>query len=604
MSLSGKDVAIYRMVMDLFPGKDRWLLIGVLGISLVAAFFETVGVASILPFMTLALDPTVLNRSATVQSVMHALSVTTPQGGLVVMGLMIAGVIALGNIASAAQTYVEQRFAAYTEVRLASVLFSGYLNEPYQFHVQRDAPSLLKVLNIDTGETTQAVILPLTHGVSKLAMAVGVIALLIWRAPLVALIVVGMLGLSYGLIYQLFHKSQESLGIRATNAYEEKARVSQEGIAGVKELQILGRVSRAGEEFAAVTDRAARARAHVQTLGLIPRNVMETVGFGGILVISMILVSRGGNAQTLIPVLALYAFAGYRLMPALQQVFFSAISVRFYAAPLRNLHSDFVRVTQSRKTASPVDDGPPITLRDSLRLENVSFTYSEAAGPALHNISLTIHPFQSVGLVGPSGSGKTTLADIILGVYEPGCGSVTVDGVALTRPSIRSWQKRVGYVPQSVFLANATVAENIAFGMSRSAIDMAAVKNAARMAQTEEFLLQLPKGYETVVGERGVRLSGGQRQRIGIARALYHQPDVLVFDEATSALDGLTEDAVMDAIRSLSGGRTIILIAHRLRTVEACNRIVMLDHGRIVAEGPYTGLLETSERFRRFVEGK
>ena len=602
--LPAKRTGLFRMLADLFPGHHKWFLIGVLAISFVAAFFETAGVASILPFMALALDPTALDRYRVVQDVIRAFGVTTPQGALIVVGLMITVVIAVGNLASAANIYLEQRFAARTEIRLATALFSGYLHAPYHFHVRRDAPSLLKVLNNDVNQTTQFVILPLTHGVAKLAMAVGVLTLLAWRAPLVALIVLGMLGVAYGLIYELFHKSQQVLGIAYDAAHTERARVSQEALAGVKELQILGRINRATDAFASVTVRGAMARAHLQTLGQIPRNVLEMIGFGGILVISMLLLANGGNAQALIPVLALYAFAGYRLMPALQSVFYSALSVHFYESSLRSLHNDFMQVSSSPKSTTIADSGPSMTLRDSVRLENVSFTYSGASRPALRNVSLTIYPYESVGLVGPSGAGKTTLADIILGVYEPGSGRVTIDGVGLTPSSVRSWQRRVGYVPQNVFLANATVMENIAFGVPPSEINFAAVQHAARLAQTEEFVLQLPKGYDTLIGERGVRLSGGQRQRIGIARALYHGPDMLVFDEATSALDGLTEDAVMDAIRRLSGGRTIILIAHRLRTVEACNRIVMLDRGFIVSEGPYHELLKTSERFGNFVHGK
>ena len=598
---------VYRLLADLFPGRHKWRLIGVFAVSIVSAFFETVGVASILPFMALAINPDVLKQSEAAQSILRTLGVTSTQGGLIVVGVLLAAVIAFGNFAAAANIYFEQRFAAFTEIRFATTLFSGYMNQPYAFHVQRDAPSLLKVLNTDVTNGTQGVILPLTRGLSKLAMAAGILGVLVWRDPLVAGIVLGMLGLAYALIYQFFRGSQKSSGVDANEANTERVRVSQEGIAGLKELQILGRVHRACDEFAHATSLAARARAYVQTVSQIPRHVMETIGFGGILLISMLLIATsGGGAQAIIPVLALYAFAGYRLMPAFQQIFFSAVSVRFYLPALVSLHSDFVRIVGPENSARPdiATALPSIVLRHALELENVSFTYAGATSPALRNLSLKIRRYESVGLVGRTGAGKTTLADIILGVYEPDRGRVCVDGISLSGPAIRAWQHRVGYVPQSVFLANASVAENIAFGISRPDIDPAYVRSAALLAQAEEFIAELPQGYDTIVGERGVKLSGGQRQRIGIARALYHQPDILVFDEATSALDGLTEDAVMDAVRSLSGGRTIILIAHRLRTVEACSRIVMLDHGSVAAEGPYASLLETSEVFRHFVQAK
>jgi ABC-type multidrug transport system fused ATPase/permease subunit len=240
-----------------------------------------------------------------------------------------------------------------------------------------------------------------------------------------------------------------------------------------------------------------------------------------------------------------------------------------------------------------------LSFKKSIQLTDLSFRYPTADRSALNQITLTIPQNQSIGLVGRTGSGKTTLADVLLGLYPPASGSIKVDGVELTEGNERAWRKRVGYVPQAVFLTNASIEKNIALGIPEQEIDHDAVKRAARMAQAEEFISLLPDGYGTVVGERGVKLSGGQRQRLGIARALYHNPDVLVFDEATSALDGMTEDAVMQAVQALSQERTMILIAHRLRTVQACDRIIMLDSGKIVADGSYRALMDHSEPFRR-----
>jgi ABC-type multidrug transport system fused ATPase/permease subunit len=229
----------------------------------------------------------------------------------------------------------------------------------------------------------------------------------------------------------------------------------------------------------------------------------------------------------------------------------------------------------------------------------LSFTYPTGNRPALNDVSFSIPQNQSIGFVGRTGSGKTTLADVILGLYPPDSGAIAVDGIALSADNERAWRRRVGYVPQTVFLTNASVARNIALGIPEDEIDHDAVLRAAQMAQADEFIIQMPDGYNTIVGERGVKLSGGQRQRLGIARALYHNPDVLVFDEATSALDGMTEDAVMQAVQTLSAERTMILIAHRLRTVQACDRIIMLEAGRIVADGSYQELVEASAAFKQ-----
>jgi ABC-type multidrug transport system fused ATPase/permease subunit len=234
-----------------------------------------------------------------------------------------------------------------------------------------------------------------------------------------------------------------------------------------------------------------------------------------------------------------------------------------------------------------------------LQLSDVVFQYPTAHTPALKGVSLTILKNQSIGFVGKTGSGKTTLADVILGLFQPRSGTIAIDGVVLTEQNERLWRKRVGYVPQTVFLTNASIAENIALGIPKEHIDHSAVTRAAQMAQAEEFIDLLPNNYATMVGERGVKLSGGQRQRLGIARALYHQPDVLIFDEATSALDGMTEDAVMQAVQALSRQCTMVLIAHRLRTIQACDRVVMLDGGVIIADGEYDDLMKNSDAFRR-----
>lgn len=596
---------LWRIIADLFPGRERVLLVGVFGVSVVAAVFETLGVASILPFMALVLDPGAMQRSAVLRKAMTLAGVTTPDGGLLLAGVATVLIVALGNFAAATDLFVQQRFRARSDVRFSSALFSGYLWQPYAFHLRRDAPSLLKVLNSDVSLVINGIVVPSFVGVSKLLMATGIMLLLVLRDPGVALMVAAALFIAYWGVFRRTRATQVRLAASANYGIEMRARVSQEGLGGIKELQVLGRESESIRGFTNAARTVAHAWAVNTLVARIPGFVLETVAFGGILIASLALKrSQADSAQSIIPLLALYAFAGYRLLPALQQVFASAVSIRFHVPALRTLHADLQSVSQtpSREREPATLDGPAAPrLRKALRLENVSFMHEGTTIPSLRDVTLEILPNQSVGLVGRTGAGKTTLVDLIIGLYQPTAGRVTVDGVELTDKTARAWQRSVGYVPQSVFLSNATVTDNIAFGLPADAINQTAVRRAARLAQAEEFILAMPEGYETVVGERGVRLSGGQRQRLGIARALYHEPDVLIFDEATSALDGLTEDAVIEAIGSLVGDRTVILIAHRLRSVELCDQIVMLDQGRMVAEGSYKQLLGTSDVFRRFV---
>lgn len=596
--------ALFRIIADLFPGRERLLLAGVFCVSVVAAVFETLGVASILPFMALVLDPGAIERSDVLQKAMVITGVATQEGGLLLAGVVTVLIVAFGNLAAATDLYVQQRFRARSDVRFSSALFSGYMRQPYAFHIRRDAPSLLKVVNSDVGLVINGILVPSSVGASKLLMAIGILLLLVLRDPLVALLVAAVLLLTYAAIFSRTRKAQVTLAVNANRGNELRARISQEGLGGIKELQVLGRETESIRGFTNAARMVAEAWAVNTLVARIPGFVLETVAFGGILIASLALkTSDAESAESIIPLLALYAFAGYRLLPALQQVFASAVSVRFHLPFLRSLHTDFLAVGAiGPRGSTPASDSPRVLrLRKALRLENVSFVHEGAAVPSLRDVSFEILPNQSIGLIGRTGAGKTTLVDIILGLYQPTTGRVTIDGVLLNEETVRHWQRSVGYVPQHVFLSNATVAENIALGLPDEAIDQTAVRRAARLAQAEEFILEMPKGYATVVGERGVRLSGGQRQRLGIARALYHEPDVLVFDEATSALDGLTEDAVIEAIGSLVGERTVILIAHRLRSVELCDQIVMLEQGRMVAVGSYEQLLGTSDVFRRFV---
>lgn len=518
-------------------------------------------------------------------------------------GLTVA-VISLGNLAAAVNVIVQERFGARTGARLQTELFDGYLAQPYAFHVQRDAPSLMKVMLNDVRSSMIGVVTPALLGIARAAMAVGVLALLFIQNPVLALSMALALGAAYFIVFRIVRARQRRLGVVLNRNNLERHRILQEGFGGVKELQVLGRERSVVERFATVAASAAAAEASNKVTAQLPRYALETIAFGGIVIVTLFLVSgAGGGGASAIPVLALYAFAGYRLMPALQQMFVSAVSIRFSLPTLRGLHADFRLVTsaKSHRASGQENLAPQLHLKEAIRLDGVSFTYEGADRPALRNVNLVIRPNECIGFVGRTGAGKTTLADVILGLYEPTAGELTLDGVALSGPALRTWQRRVGYVPQSVFLANASVAENIALGIPPEEIDRQAVRDAACLAQADHFIDQMVDGIETLVGERGVKLSGGQRQRIGVARALYHKPEILVFDEATSALDGLTEDAVMESIRRLSGQRTVILVAHRLRTVEACDRIIMLEDGRIVADGPYRDLMANSSVFRSLV---
>jgi ABC-type multidrug transport system fused ATPase/permease subunit len=449
-------------------------------------------------------------------------------------------------------------------------------------------------------------LVPAMQAIAQGTIAFLLLCMLVAVDPILAISVGAVLGGCYGTISVWLRNRVRSLGEERRRAHRARFVVVQEAFGGIKDVKLGGLERAVLDRFAVPSATRARVQITAGVISQLPGLVLQGLLFGGVMVLLLFLVGKAGNLQEALPVVSLYALAGYRLMPAIQRVFEEVGKLRASETAVDSLLEDFARAPlpdQSPASANERDE-EGVRLRRTLELQDVTYQYPGAERAALDGVSLTIASTESIGLVGPTGSGKTTLVDVLLGLLAPHHGAVVVDGQPLaTDASRRQWRRAIGYVPQQIFLSDDSIAANIAFGVPARRIDMAAVERAARMARLHDFVsTDLPEGYATRVGERGVRLSGGQRQRIGIARALYHDPDVLVLDEATSALDNLTELAVMDAVRSLSRRKTIIMIAHRLSTVRECDRIILLESGRISATGSFDELLATNERFRRMAE--
>lgn len=586
---------LVRQLLGLLNRRERWQATLLLVVMVVQAAFELVGVASIAPFMSVVADPTIIQRNDPLSWLYKAGGFGTTTGFLTALGIGAVLLLALSNGVSAAAQWASIRFVWSTHHRLAVRMLRGYLAQPYGFFVQHNSSRLHKAILSEVGSAVSGVLQPTMTFIARSLVTLAIIGLLIALDPFLALMVSVVLGGAYGVIYLAVRQKQERLGQERVQVNQERYKVASEAFGGIKDVKVLQREDSFVTRFAPASRAYARAMASNASIALIPKYVLETVAFGGVLLIVVFYLQAGAGLGRILPTLSLYALSGYRLMPALQQLFAAAASVRFQRAALDDLLEDLSAFVPASGESS---DETPLRLEREIQVEGVTFRYPAAAQPALNGISLTIPRNTSVGLVGASGSGKTTLVDLLLGLYTPDEGRVTVDGVVLDASKLSAWRRQVGYVPQHIFLCDDTIANNIAFGIPASELDPERVEHAARIAHLHDFIRTLPEGYKTAVGERGVRLSGGQRQRIGIARALYHDPEVLVMDEATSALDGATEDAVMEAIRDLSGRKTIILIAHRITTVEECDHIFMLDEGRVVSEGRYEELVYGSAAFR------
>ena len=426
-------------------------------------------------------------------------------------------------------------------------------------------------------------------------VAIALLSLLIINDPKLALSIGFILGISYFLIYKSVRGFLNRIGKERLVANRSRFTAVGEAFSAVKEIKIGGLeenyIQRIAEPYKTFALRSATS----QILSQLPRFALEAVAFGGIMLLILHLMAKSGTFLTAVPTIAHYVFAGYRLMPAMQELYHSFTQLRFGRPALDALYDDCLSL-------DPFDlnqEQEVLSFDKNITLNNIYYNYPQASRTALKNITLNIPACTRVGLVGATGSGKTTTIDIILGLLHAQKGTLEIDGKIITKNNSRTWQRLIGYVPQQIYLSDDTVAANIAFGIDLKSIDQKAVERAAKIANLHDFVTnELPKQYQTTIGERGVRLSGGQRQRIGIARALYHNPKLLILDEATSALDNLTEKAVMEAINNLGKNTTIIMIAHRLSTVKNCDTIFYLEKGQVKNKGTFEELIKSNENFR------
>jgi ABC-type bacteriocin/lantibiotic exporter with double-glycine peptidase domain len=447
-------------------------------------------------------------------------------------------------------------------------------------------------------------LLPALRIVAQGVTVLCLIAVMVWVQPLVAAVAVAALGLAYSGVYLLLRRFLARSGADRVQANQERFKIVHEAFGGIKELKVAGSERAYLRAFRNPALRFSRHQANNQIVAQLPRFAIEGLGLGAALAAVLALLAwTRGDLSTYVPVLGVYAFAGRRLVPAFQEIYRSAATLRFGRPALDALYDDFFQYqtdAAANGSASTQSNTPALVLRERLEFRNVcfAFTGSSHTVPALRGIDLEIQAGQVTGIVGATGAGKSTLVDLMLGLLRPTYGEIKIDGQVLTNDLIPDWQRSIGYVPQHIFLADESVAANIAFGVTPQKIDRDAVECAARQAQIHDFIVsELPEGYETKVGERGIRLSGGQKQRIGLARALYRDPSTLILDEATSALDNQTEHAVMHAIYQFGQSKTIVLIAHRLATVQKCDTIIVLDHGTIRDTGTYRDLSQRDPLF-------
>lgn len=588
----------FRKLRDLLDVSERRRAFVVFVLMVITALLETIGVASIMPFMRVAADQGSVESNKYLSSIYGYFGFTSPQDFLFALGIAVL-VLLVGSLAFKAFSFwVQVRFAHRRNHTIGCRVLSLYLGQPYEWFLNRRTSDISTTLLAEVSKVVHGALFPLMQVVSQGLVAASLLILLIVVDPWLAATVMLVLGGAYTTIFLLARKYIRRMGVERRQANHERFLAIQEAFGGIKDVKVMGLEGVFLRRFRGPSWRLANREAAGKVAAEIPSFAMQALVFGGIMILILYLMRIHNGIQGALPMLAGYAFAGYRLMPALQALYHQLAELRFGAPALEALHADMSALPVVTSLGEGVTDR--IALRREVRLRDVTYSYPNVDRRALDSVDIAVDACTTVGLVGTTGSGKTTVVDVVLGLLQPAEGALEVDGKPITsREDVRKWQRSLGYVPQTIYLADDTVAANIAFGVPAEEIDHGRVEEAARIANLHDFVVnEMPMGYATEVGERGVRLSGGQRQRIGIARALYRDPDVLILDEATSALDNLTEHAVMGAIHALGHKKTIIVIAHRLTTVEKCDRIYMLDHGQVVGAGTYDELVDQNERFR------
>lgn len=583
---------IYLLFSKSEQNKIILLFLGIL----IHGLIEITSIASILPFMTIVIDRSIIDTNFFLSYLYNFLDLNSYNDFLVVLGLIVFALLLFSNLYAALIFWWITKFVQFQSYRLSKKILNNYLFQSYVFFLNRNSSELSKNVLTEVNRIIIGVIYPMLLAMTRTIIVLFIAILLLYVNPKLSIIISLVLIITYGVVYYIVREYLWNIGELSTKATFEKYKCVNEVFMGIKDVKLQGSESEFIKKYSKPAKKFANYTASSAVISLLPRYAIETLAFGGLLLIVIFLISSNENFMSVIPLVALYALAGYRIMPGLQQIYHSIAQIRYNTPALdillRDLKKDLSIVNKNEQELNYLPK-----IKTNIQLKSISFKYPNTDDLILENINAKIRINSLTAFVGKTGSGKTTLIDVLLGLLPINKGEIFFDKIKLEKQNLNLWQKKLGYVPQNIFLTDDTIKNNIAFAVPEEKIDHQKIILAAKLAELDDYIGDLPNNYNTYVGERGIRISGGQLQRIGIARALYHNPEILVFDEATSALDNMTEKKIMDSIKKLSKDKTIIIIAHRLSTIKNCDQIYLLDKGKISEHGTYDELIKSSKQF-------
>jgi ABC-type multidrug transport system fused ATPase/permease subunit len=590
----------HQSLLELLPrlwphiSPRRRVQLGILFVLMVlASLAEVISIGAVLPFLGVLTNPDPVFRQPYMQGMVQWLGLTEARQLLLPLTVVFAVAAVVSGVMRFILLWAQTRLSHSIGADFSISIYRRTLYQPYAVHLARNSSEVIAGISAKANGLVNGIILPVLAIVSSLLMLLTVVVALTVIEPLIPFVVLVVFGTIYVLILLATKKQLVENSICISREHNQVIKAVQEGLSGIRDVLIDGAQAAYCKTYLNADQPLRRAMANVQIVNSSPRFGIEALGMAVIAVLAYVLANRPQGITTAIPVIGAMVLGAQRLLPVMQLVYSSLTNIQAGRAPLQ----DTLELLDQPLPAYASEPRPaPIAFRRSIDLKGLRFRYTPGGPLVLNDLNLTIFKGARIGFIGKTGSGKSTLLDIVMGLLPPTEGTMQVDGVAITPQNHRAWQANIAHVPQAIFLSDSTIAENIAFGVPANQIDRARLRAAAEKAQIAQTIDTWDKQYETMVGERGVRLSGGQRQRIGIARALYKQANVIVFDEATSALDNETEQAVMQAIYNLGGELTILIVAHRLTTLQNCSQIVELSAGTVKRVGSYAEIIGHSSQ--------